>query len=617
MGIRLLPEEVASRIAAGEVVERPASVIKELVENSLDAGATRIEIETREGGKSLLRIRDNGSGIPAAEVLLAFRRHATSKLETADDLERIATLGFRGEALASIASVSRLTCTTRHLTETTGTRVRIEGGTIVSQTPIGRPAGTEMLIEDLFYNVPARRKFLHSDRTERRHADAFLTRYAIAYPQVGFYVVHDGTEALVTPGNGSAREVLLNVYGLDLGSSLLEISPSFTADHPIRITGFAGSPSVHRADRGYITLFINGRWIQDIRLGYAIQQAYHTLLPVNRYPVAYVVIEMPAEDVDVNVHPAKSEVRFRDSDAVFRAVQRAVRATIMEEAPTAAVWQPTSEPASMPFTPSPEPEARPLPEPAVAGTGLNQLRARLSALEEQHPVHQLPLAAPPDQQREISPETWTHPQPPSEPLSQPSTAPNRPTLPPLRVVGQLATMYIIAEGPDGLYLIDQHAAHERVLYEQLIGGWMSGATASQPLLEPETVVLPLDIASRLEEILPTLQNLGLEIEPFGPGAFQVRAMPAAMHKTAAADLLADLATSDGERSPLRETLEERIIRRICKRIAVKAGQILTTGEMENLLRALEKTVNPRTCPHGRPTLLQISVEQLARQFGRL
>lgn len=611
MSIQLLPEEVASRIAAGEVVERPASVVKELVENSLDAGATRVEVETCNGGKALIRVRDNGSGIPAAEVPLAFRRHATSKLTTADDLERIATLGFRGEALASIASVSRVTCTTRSVHEETGIRVRLEGGTLVAQTPLGRPPGTELLVEELFYNTPARRKFLHGERTERRHTDAFLTRYAIAYPQVAFQVVHDGTAVLSTPGNGAAREVLLAVYGMELGVSLLSIPPELTAGQPGRVTGFVGPTTVHRADRGYITLFINGRWIQDLRITYAIIQAYHTLLPVNRFPVAFVMVELPPEEVDVNVHPAKSEVRFRDADAIFRLVQRAVRATVMEMAPTTASWQPV---------PPAEPEA------SVSAPQPGDLRARLAALQprqfslDEAPAEQMspaasdlrPFAPPADAGGAAFP--TPPPAAPSHPVTAP--APSRPALPPLRVVGQIATMFIVTEGPEGMYLIDQHAAHERVLYEQMLAAWTQGQGAAQPLLEPESVTLPLDEAARLEALLPALHTLGMEVEPFGPGTFLVRALPALLRNVPPRELLADLAASDGDRTPLQVGLEEQLIRRICKRAAIKAGQVLSLDEMVALVRALEQTLNPRTCPHGRPTMLQLSVEQLAQQFGR-
>ncbi len=600
MPIRLLPEDVAARIAAGEVVERPASVVKELVENSLDAGANRVEVETRGGGRDLIRVQDNGLGIPAAEVELAFRRHATSKLETATDLEHIATLGFRGEALASIASVSRVTCITRHANETVGLRVRLEGGDIVSRTAVGRPRGTELLIEDLFYNVPARRKFLQSERTERNHIDAFLTRYAIAYPHVAFSLRHDGREILSTSGNGKAGEAVLQVYGMDLGTSLLEIPTTLSDGQLIQVHGFVGPTDVHRANRGYITVFVNGRWIQDLRLTYAIIQAYHTLLPVNRFPVAFVSVTMPAEDVDVNVHPAKTEVRFRDGDAVFRAVQRAVRATVMDEAPAASAWQ----------APPPS-DAEVVPADADLAT-----RARLAALTPA--ARQIALS--PTEAHVETPPFFV----PGAPLaSQETTLPvaiSRSTpaakLPPLRVIGQAATMFIIAEGPDGLYLIDQHAAHERVLYERLLSAWGQGQLVSQPLLEPATVSLPVAEAAYLEDLLPTLQALGMEVETFGPGTFLVRALPNLLTNVPPGDLLADVAANTDERSPIQVGLEELIIRRICKRVAVKAGQVLSREEMERLVRDLEQTANPRTCPHGRPTIVQISVEQLVRQFGR-
>lgn len=596
MTIHLLTDEVAARIAAGEVVERPASVVKELVENSLDARATRIEVETRAGGRDLIRVRDNGLGIPAAEVELAFRRHATSKLETAADLERIATLGFRGEALASIASVSRVTCVTRHHDEDIGTRLRIDGGTVTARAAIGRPQGTELRIEDLFYNVPARRKFLRSERTERNHIDAFLTRYAIAYPDIAFYLAHNGKEILSTPGNGVTQEALINVYGMDLGTSLLEIPAAHTAEQPIRVRGFVGPTTVHRANRGYITLFVNGRWIQDLRLTYAIIQAYHTLLPVKRYPVAFVLVTMPVADVDVNVHPAKTEVRFRDADAIFRAVQRTVRATVVDEAPIAATWQPPAQAPGGSET------------PADVTT-----RSRLAALTPAS--RQIALPQPPGVPTP-TPRTPT-PSGSTSPAIAPMPASPTPALPPLRIIGQASTMFIVAEGPDGIYLIDQHAAHERVLYERMITDWRSGTVASQPLLEPETVSLPVAEAAHLEEMLPALHALGLEVEPFGPGTFLVRSMPALLTNLSPHELLADIATSPEERSPIQVELEATIVRRICKRAAVKAGQVLSREEMEQLVRNLEQTTNPRTCPHGRPTIVQISVEQLVRQFGRV
>ncbi len=605
MTIRRLPENVAARIAAGEVVERPASVVKELVENSLDAEADRISVDVTEGGKQALRVRDNGVGISGDEVALAFRRHATSKLTTADDLEHIATLGFRGEALASIAAVSRVTCITRSRDESTGIRLRLEGGEIVHRAPSGRPPGTELLIEDLFYNVPARRKFLRTERTERRHINGFLTRYAIAYPEVAFRVQHDGRETLRTPGNGDPREVLVSVYGLELGSSLLAIPPELTEGQPIRVRGFVGPTTVHRANRGYITLMINGRWVEDLRISYAIIQAYHTLLPTKRYPVAFVMVEMPAEDVDVNVHPAKTEVRFRDGDEVFRAVQRAVRATVIEQAPAAAAWSPQKQP-----TADQDPSTR----------------TRLAGLQ---PAQQFSFPTQKDatashaggngQEKSVSSDATTTAittVAPENAADRPQTPQRNAELPPLRVVGQVARMFIVAEGPDGLYLIDQHAAHERVLYEQMLSRWAEGDVPAQPLLEPESVQLPSDEADRLEAQLPNLIHLGIEAETFGPNTFLVRALPAPLGQVSVQALLADIAATAGGKSPVRKEMEEATIRTICKRAAVKGGQVLSQAEMQQLIRALEQTRNPRTCPHGRPTILQISVDQLALQFGR-
>ena len=606
MPIRILPENVASRIAAGEVVERPASVVKELVENSLDAQATRIEIETLDGGKKLIRIRDNGIGIPADEVSLAFRRYATSKLETAMDLEHIQTLGFRGEALSSIASVSKTMCTTRHHLADIGLSIRLEGGDVISSTPVGRPQGTEIIIEDLFYNVPARRKFLHADRTERRHIDAFITRYAIAYPYAAFQLTHNGRQYIRTNGSANAREALLSVYGADLGSAMIEIPESFSSDGSISVRGFVGSTNVHRANRGYITLFINGRWIQNLRLTYAIIQAYRTLLPVQRFPVAFVMVDISPEDVDVNVHPTKSEVRFRDSDSVFRAVQRTVRETVIEQAPEATAWQVPAMTTD-----------QSAPKESVTGT----LQTRLAALRpassfassaEDSLLHrqQSSTSDTPAAEGQIKPALTQFIG------SQPHNAGPR-KLPPLRVVGQISTMFIVAEGPDGLYLIDQHAAHERILYERLLADWMAGSLPSQPLLEPQAVELPAEEAEAIEAVIPDLRKLGLEVESFGPKSFLIRAIPAILTNAVPGDLLADIASETPEhRSPIQVNREEMLIRKICKRAAIKAGQTLSNQEMTQLVIDLENAENPRTCPHGRPTIIQISIQDLAHQFRR-
>jgi DNA mismatch repair protein MutL len=567
MAIRVLSPVVAAQIAAGEVVERPASVVKELVENSIDAGARQVQIEVEQGGRRLIRVSDDGCGIPAAEVEIAFQRHSTSKLVDADDLNRIRTLGFRGEALASIASVSRVTLTTRAATEETGVLLRLEGGQVVTRRAVGRPPGTTVSVEDLFYNVPARRKFLRAEATERRHIDAWVTRYALAYPALRLVLTHDGREVLHAPGDGDVRQALLAVFGLEVGAALLEILPEAGSASPIRVSGFVGPASLHRADRGSITLFVNGRWVQDTRLTYAVIQAYHTFLPTGRYPLAVVMVDLPPEEVDVNVHPAKAEVRFRDADAVFRAVLRTVRQTVQGGGP--------------------------LPQ-AMAG------RTAWAA-----PGHPGGWGAPPAQ----APSAF-----------QPALLPQREeavsALPILRVIGQVSAAYIVAEGPDGLYLVDQHAAHERVLYEQLLAQREEGAP-SQRLLEPAMVELSAEAAGLVEAHLESLRRLGFELEPFGGTTFLVRAMPALLARSLPAQVLPEVAEGLEEgRTQMDEEAERAVIRRVCKQAAVKAGQVLTRQEMEELLAALERCVSPRTCPHGRPTMIHLSVEQLARQFGR-
>ena len=579
MPIHVLPERIAAQIAAGEVVERPSSVVKELVENAIDAGADDIQVEAREGGKKLIRVVDNGSGVPSDEVEVAFQRHSTSKLSSVDDLDHIRTLGFRGEALASIAAVSRVTFVTRAADEPLGIRVRVEGGKLVSKQESGRPPGTTVTVEDLFYNVPARRKFLRTDRTERRHIDAWLTRYAMAYPHVRFSLSHDGRNVFQSPGSGTLRDVLVAVYGVDIGAQMLQIDElSQPTDTDIHVSGFASPPSLHRANRTYITLFLNGRWISDSSLTYAVIQAYHTLLPKGRYPLAVVMIEMPPEEVDVNVHPAKSEVRFRNGDAVFRAVQRAVRRTLLDRAPV---------PAASPG---------PTEWPSSSSTWSHERRQRLTQLQTRSEKQQLRF---------------------EEEAGAEAEKEGTEKIPPLRVIGQLGTTYVIAEGPQGMYLIDQHAAHERVLFEQLLADRQEADVASQQLLSPETIELAPESADVLEEHLEIINDLGFEIEPFGRSTMLVRAIPAIVAEDNVQQVLEDVAAAllAGDR-PLGDRVEEAVAREVCKRGAIKAGQTMDRSEMEQLIRSLEQCTSPRTCPHGRPTMIHLSVNRLAQEFGR-
>jgi DNA mismatch repair protein MutL len=571
MTIHLLPAEVASQIAAGEVVERPSSVVKELLENALDAGARHVTIDVEGAGQRLVEVADDGCGIPSTELALAVERHATSKLHSADDLFSIATLGFRGEAMASIGSVSRLTLTSRPAEAVMGARLRVEGGVIGTVQPIGAPVGTVARVEDLFYNVPARLKFLKADATERRQIDTSVTRYALAYPNVRFQLRQEGHPALQTTGNGDRREVLAALYGVDVARQMIEV---LAQDKNIRLNGFISPTSLTRSNRREITFFVNGRPVQDTALNAALVQGYHTLLMVGRYPLAILFIDLPPEMVDVNVHPTKAEVRFREPDRLFSAVQRSVRRALLAHTPVPDVAE------QLRWTP-PQKEA--------------------SRWHEIDPAWEMSLekgasgAAAPSISAPLAPKALS---------------------PILRLIGQIASTYLVAEGPDGLYLIDQHAAHERVLFERMLAQHGKNIP-SQALLQPIAVDLPPANTRLLAEQLPILEHLGFAVEAFGPTTFLVRAIPillAGMDPAAALRVLVE--DFEEDETPLQAELEAKIIARVCKRAAVKAGQTLSPEEQRVLLEDLEACASPRTCPHGRPTMIHLSVDLLERQFGR-
>ncbi len=576
MAIRVLADEVASQIAAGEVIERPASVIKELVENALDARATQITVRVEGAGKRLMEVADNGAGIPGEEIPLAVGRHATSKLRSAEDLFHITTLGFRGEALASIGSVARLTLLSRPADSAVGSRLQVEGGRAGALQAAGAPEGTLVRVEDLFYNVPARLKFLKQDATERQQIDGLVTRYALAYPHTRFALFQDGKPVLQTSGSGNRREILAQLYGVETARQMLEVDFN---DESIEVSGFISPVALTRSNRREITFFINGRWVQDVPLTQALLQAYHTLLMVGRYPLAALFITIDPEAVDVNVHPAKAEVRFRSPDRVFSSVQRAARRALLAFSPVPQVanrsWQS-------------EAQAYPLQiDPAWQMAADAQNIAAVDA-----------AGAP------------SNPHPPT-PTDLPSGQ-----MPLLRLVGQVGAAYLVAEGPDGLYLIDQHAAHERVLFEKLMR--MHGPNLPmQTLLEPTLVQLPPQGAAQIHTQLPVLAEFGFDVEPFGPNTFRVRAIPALLSGIDPAAALRVLVEDfEEDETPLQSEVEERVIARVCKRVAVKAGQTLSSDEQRALLRDLETCQSPRTCPHGRPTMIHLSVDLLERQFGR-
>ena len=564
MSIRVLAPDVAAKIAAGEVVERPLSVVKELVENSLDAGAARITIEVASGGIDLIRVTDDGQGIPPDELELAFYRHATSKILGVSDLEEVETLGFRGEALPSIAAVARVTLSSRVRDEEVGQEISLRWGQVVGKASTGRPPGTSVTVVGLFENVPARRKFLRTPAAEAARVGDLVSRLALAFPEVQFGLRVDGRETLLSPGNGSLADAVVAVYGLDLGQGLLEARWEEDAEG-YQASGYISTPSTHRANRSYMTFLVNRRLVQSRLLSYAVEQAYHGFLPERRFPVAVLNLRVPARELDVNVHPAKREVRFHRENRVFTAVQRAVRSALVSA--------------------SPIPEIRLEREPAPTGVT--------------RPFPFLPASP---FREGASEETRQAEAPASAGM----------VLSYLRVLGQVQSTYVVAEGPDGVYLIDQHAAHERVLFEEICE---RDGRQSQRLLEP----VPIELTPGQEEMVRAqgelLARYGFLLEPFGDRTCLVRAIPAITSSrdpaTALQEVL-DLTSLQG----MMKNQDETLAASIACHSAVRAGMALSAKEMEELIHRLEAAANPHTCPHGRPTILHLSASRLEREFGR-
>ncbi len=559
MSIRILAPEVISKIAAGEVVERPASVVKELVENSLDAGASQVSIEVRGGGVSFIRVTDNGAGIPSQEIELCFHRYATSKITSLADLEKSTSLGFRGEALPSIAAVAEASILSRSKDEMAGTYLSLRDGGVVERGARGCPQGTTVVVRSLFRNLPARLKFLKSLATENSHIIELVSQYSLAFPEVRFSLSVDGRPILNTPGNGRARDVLVEVYGLEIAQTMLEIGKR---GGELSIYGYISPPSVSRASRSYLSFFVNRRWVQSRLLSRAVEKAYEGLLMTGRYPMAVVNISVPPQDVDINVHPAKREVRFRQEHSIFSATYEVVHGTLVEQARV------------------PEVGSKPIFAPPPG----------------QEKAWQMPI------QHEAT----------SPPSSTSETA--HPSLPILRVVGQLASTYILAEGPDGLYLIDQHAAHERVLFDKILAQQAQRTIEVQGLLEPLTIELSPRQRENLSSRAPELAHFGIEIEPFGDRTYIIRTIPAMLGVDKAAEAVREISDSQGEDTTTKWV--ERTALTLACHSAIRAGQTLEQEETKELIRQLEQTTSPRTCPHGRPTMIHLSSWQLQKEFGR-
>ncbi len=604
MTIKVLPPELAAQIAAGEVVERPASVVKELVENSIDAGSSRITVAIQGGGIERIQVTDDGAGIPAAEAGLAFQHHATSKLDAPETLDAIATLGFRGEAVPSIAAVSRMTMTTRPEAEDSGYALEFAWGRPVREGARGGPPGTSVVVSDLFGNLPARRKFLKSAAAEAGRIHDLVARYALAYPEIAFRLSVGERQSLTTPGSGRTSDALLAVYGAAAAAGMLEVSGA-DPETGYRVEGFAGVPSQHRANRTYMTFFVNRRWIQSRMLTFALEEAYHGLLPEKRYPLAVLNLAVPYGDVDVNSHPAKREVRFHQDGKVYSTLQRSVRSVLVATAPA----------------PELRPELRPAPGPAwrgpgragaapgmTAGTASGTTSGTASGMGATPSFFHSPFdsragavaaggrrvegAGPPD--AALTP---------------------RQALPALRVVGQVRLTYIVAESPDGMYLVDQHAAHERVLFDRIVRRAAQREVQSQPLLSPVTVELTPGQGATLESHQEFLRTYGYEVEHFGEGSYLVRATPAILTTRDPGKSLLDVLDLVAFEGLLRER-EDILAASVACHSAIRAGQSMTEAEMRALLEQLEVADNPLTCPHGRPTLIHFSSYHMEREFGR-
>lgn len=560
MPIKVLAPDVISKIAAGEVIERPASVVKELVENSLDAGATQIAVEIQGGGVRAIKVTDNGAGIPASELELAFHRYATSKLSDSADLLNISSLGFRGEALPSIATVAEVEISTQTPSDAIGSYMYLRKDDIVRQESHARPPGTTITVHRLFRYFPARLKFLKSVNTENYHIAHILSQYALAFPEVKFSLLLDKHISLQTTGNANLRDVINQVYGLEIARGMLEVKWKEVFGE---ISGLVSPPSLSRSNRSHLSFFVNRRWIYSPLLIRATEQAYHGLLMDGKHPIAIINISLPPGETDVNVHPTKAQIKFHHEQAIFATVQESVKKAL------------TTAPIAI---------SRSIPHPTTSQQEVASLHFQRQMIKEKEPAFVATL--------------------------------NPPNLPILRVMGQLSNTFIIAEGPEGLYLVDQHAAHERILYDRIMAQWLKQEVKVQGLLQPITIELSPSEEQTLEANKEILTQFGFTIESFGDRSYLVRAVPASIAQANVVEalgmLLDNLASKDNS-----APWEEKITQSLACHGAIRGGQQLSNEEMRELILQLEQTAQPRTCPHGRPTMIHLSSHQLEKEFGRV
>lgn len=635
--IRILSDNVANKIAAGEVVERPASVIKELLENSLDAGATEIRIDAENAGRRLLRILDNGHGMLRDDALLAFERHATSKLSDVKDLLAIATLGFRGEALPSIASVSRLVLETRSADEQTGSAVEIAGGKLLRCDEIARPVGTTITVRDLFFNVPARKKFLRSDQTELAHIGSLVTHYSLGHANKRFELYHEGRELLNVSPVETLRDRAFQVFGsetvhdlVDVGLKTLQIQETDLVEFSLE--GLLSGPHVQRQNRNSVYLFVNGRMIKDKVLMHAISAAYYNLMPPGCFPFALLFLNCDPSEVDVNVHPSKTEVRFRHGPTVHDFVRDTLREVLMESRPVSSMpVMPVSPPrlSARPAAVLPFSEFSGYTEPLSNGERVSETPSLEISLDE---LPEVPVQAGPPILEPLPIET------PSVPVQR-STSRRIPdthgaldgfagdwdrmdtlaALPDLRPLGQLHESFIIAAARDGLWIIDQHVAHERILFEQVLKQRAAGKVEIQQLLMP--LVMQLSPSQQFEyaRIAGELNAYGFDSEPFGQRTIAIKAAPAGVRPSDIETIIIEIL--EVAESELRNASLDEIRRNVCAtiacRAAIKVNMKLEPAKMDWLIRALSQCEYPMTCPHGRPIALRYSTRDILKSFHRI
>ena len=618
MNVKLLDTHTINKIAAGEVVERPASVVKELVENSIDAGAHRIEIEIQNGGKALIRVTDDGTGMTREDAALAVRRHATSKLVTADDLARISTLGFRGEALPTIAAVSKFTLQTRRPDDELGTKIQIDGGKTVDTHEIGCKSGTSVVVQDLFFNVPARLKFLKATPTEANRIHDFVVKLALSRPEVAFRFVNGNRTAVATPGNGNLLDALGAIYGTELTDSLLTLKVD--ADD-LKLSGCVTKPNILRSYRSWQTFIVNGRVVESRTISRAVDEAYKSLVPKTGFPLAVVKIDVPSNSVDVNVHPQKIEIKFADEAKIFRAVYHAVREAVEGKPSDASTLQTVAAPVENPHF-----------EQLTLSDEFKDVTPKKPSSRRQNPLEDFDLE---DVLSTVA-EAKNKPSPPKvAPVDTGSTASKKPSkVEPVKTaspkvapekkfaelfpIGQVAKCYIVAQSGNDLYVVDQHAAHERILFDRLSA--YAEKVPAQGLLFHRVMKFDERESELIEQNLSTFAELGFTMEPSGVNEFRLREVPVDAGETEPENLLrailAEIFNGVNEADDLAKKIRAATLATTACKAAIKAGQELELRQMQILLSELSKTPHPHTCPHGRPTIIKFSAADLGKMFKR-